>query len=124
MGSVAAGRRIAAVVYSREPVSKTGPSQKLTGHKKGRGRKRASALSQVLIRRIMSGEQRRMVAKRDVDTQRLSETLYREVMRRSDPEQDWWVTRDVIERELGMNTDDLFDAAELLIEDRWVVGVW
>ena len=64
------------------------------------------------------------MAKRDVETQRLSETLYREVMRRSDPEQDWWVTRDVIERELGMNTDDLFDAAELLIEDRWVVGVW
>jgi len=59
------------------------------------------------------------VAKRDVETQRLSETLYREVVRRGDPDQDWWVNRDVIKRELGMNTEDLFDAAELLIEDRW-----
>ena len=70
--------------------------------------------------RIMSGEQGRIVAKRDVETQRLSETLYREVMRRGDPEQGWWVNREVVERELGMNPGDLSDAAELLVEDRWV----
>jgi len=62
------------------------------------------------------------VAKRDVQTQRLSQTLYREIMRRGDPEQDWWVSRGVLERELGMNPDDLFDAAELLVEDGWVAS--
>jgi len=60
------------------------------------------------------------VAKRDVETQRLSETLYREIIRRGDPTQDWWVNSNVAERELGMNPDDLFDAAELLVEDEWV----
>jgi len=60
------------------------------------------------------------VAKRDVQTQRLSQTLYREIMRRGEPEQDWWVSRGVLERELGMNPDDLFEAAELLVEDGWV----
>lgn len=60
------------------------------------------------------------MAKRDVQTQRLSQTLYREIMRRGEPEQDWWVSRGVLERELGMNPDDLFEAAELLVEDGWV----
>lgn len=57
------------------------------------------------------------MAKRDAETQRLSRKLYREITRRGDPEQDWWVSRDVVERELGMNGDDLFYAAELLFED-------
>lgn len=57
------------------------------------------------------------MAKRDTKTQRLSRKLYREIGRRGDPKQDWWVNRDVVERELGMNPDDLFHAAELLYED-------
>jgi hypothetical protein len=46
----------------------------------------------------------------------LSLTLYGEIVRRGDPEQDWWVSRYVIEWELGMNPDALFDAAEMLVE--------
>ena len=62
------------------------------------------------------------MAKRDIETQRSSQTLYREIMRRGDPEQDWWVNREEVERELRMNPDDLFDAAELLVEDGWVAS--
>jgi hypothetical protein len=60
---------------------------------------------------------RRIMAKRDAETRVLSRLLYREIAHRSDPEQDWWVSRDVVERELGMKPDALEAAAELLVED-------
>jgi hypothetical protein len=59
----------------------------------------------------------RNVARRDAETQRLSRRLYGEITRRGDPEQDWWVSRGVVEWELGMNPDGLFDAAELLVKE-------
>ena len=55
--------------------------------------------------------------RRDPETQRLGRKLYSEIVRRGDPEQDWWVNRDVVERELGMHAEDLFDAAELLVAE-------
>jgi hypothetical protein len=57
------------------------------------------------------------MAKRDAETRVLSRLLYREIAHRSVPEQDWWVSRDVVERELGMKPDALEAAAELLVED-------
>ena len=54
----------------------------------------------------------------DPETRRLSHILLREIRRRGDPEQDWWVSRDVVEKELGMPPDSLYYAAELLIEER------
>jgi hypothetical protein len=62
-------------------------------------------------------EKGRLMVKKDVETRRLSRQLYREIERRGDPDQDWWVDRDVVERELGMHAEDLFDAAELLVAE-------
>jgi hypothetical protein len=58
-----------------------------------------------------------MFARRDAETRRLSGELYREIVRRADPDQDSWVARDVIERELGVPGDTYYYAAELLVED-------
>jgi hypothetical protein len=58
-----------------------------------------------------------MFARRDAETRRLSGELYREIVRRADPEQDSWVARDVIERELEVPGDAYYYAAELLVED-------
>jgi hypothetical protein len=52
----------------------------------------------------------------DPETRRRSRILLREITRRADPEQDWWVSRDVVERELGMERDALLAAAELLVK--------
>ena len=56
------------------------------------------------------------MSRREAHTLRLSLMLYGEIVRRGDPEQDWWVSRDVVEWELGMNPDELFGAAEMLVE--------
>ena len=57
------------------------------------------------------------MVKKDAETHRLSGMLYGEIVHRGDPDQDWWVNREEVERELGMNTEDLFDAAELLVAE-------
>ena len=57
------------------------------------------------------------MAKRDAETRKQSHILYRELGRRETPDQEWWVNREVIEKDLGMNSGDLFDAAELLVEE-------
>ena len=46
----------------------------------------------------------------------MSLMLYGEIVRRGEPEQDWWVSRNVVEWELGMNPDELFGASEMLVE--------
>ena len=56
------------------------------------------------------------MSRREAHTLRLSLMLYGEIVRRGDPEQDWWVSRNVVEWELGMNPDELFGASEMLIE--------
>jgi len=56
------------------------------------------------------------MSRREAHTLRLSLMLYGEIVRRGDPEQDWWVSRNVVEWELGMNPDELFGASEMLVE--------
>jgi hypothetical protein len=57
------------------------------------------------------------MADRNAETRKRRRLLYREIVLREREEQDWWVNREVVEQDLKMNTDDLLDAAEVLVED-------